>query len=146
MRTVVLLVAFFIGFTTLASAEDIATAQSVIRSQDEAIGRDDAAAAYAFAAPGIKGIFRNPEAFMSMVRNGYFSRLPSQKLRIWKRHYCGRKDRAGCPHCRCRRRGLGGALHIGAAIRRQFEDQRMLSAEAGRSLIAQRSCDELTPP
>ena len=71
MRTVVLLVAFFISFTTLASAEDIATAQSVIRSQDEAISRDDAAAAYAFAAPGIKGIFRNPEAFMQMVRNGY---------------------------------------------------------------------------
>ena len=37
MRTVVLLVAFFISFTTLAKAEDIAVAQSVIRSQDEAI-------------------------------------------------------------------------------------------------------------
>ncbi len=71
MRTVVLLVAFFISFTTLAKAEDIAVAQSVIRSQDEAISRNDAAAAYAFAAPGIKSIFRNPEAFMQMVRNGY---------------------------------------------------------------------------
>ena len=46
MRTVVLLVAFFISFTTLAEAEDIAVAQSVIRFQDEAISRDDAAAAY----------------------------------------------------------------------------------------------------
>jgi hypothetical protein len=71
MRTVVLLVAFFISLTTLAGAEDIDIAQSVIRSQDEAISRDDAAAAYAFAAPGIKSIFRNPEVFMHMVRSGY---------------------------------------------------------------------------
>jgi hypothetical protein len=72
MRAVVLLVAFFIGFTSLArAAEDIAAGQSVIRSQDEAIGRDDAAAAYTFAAPAIQSIFRSPETFMYMVRNGY---------------------------------------------------------------------------
>ena len=72
MRAVVLLVAFFIDFTSLARAgEDIAAGQSVIRSQDEAIGRDDAAAAYTFAAPAIRSIFRSPETFMYMVRNGY---------------------------------------------------------------------------
>jgi hypothetical protein len=72
MRAAVLLVAFLIGFTSVArAAEGIAAGQSVIRSQDEAIGRDDAAAAYTFAAPAIRSIFRSPETFMYMVRNGY---------------------------------------------------------------------------
>jgi hypothetical protein len=72
MRAVVLLVAFLISLATLArAAEDIAAGQSVIRSQDEAIGRDDAATAYTFAAPSIQSVFRSPEAFMYMVRNGY---------------------------------------------------------------------------
>jgi hypothetical protein len=68
----VLLVALFIILTAPARAdEDAAAAQSVIRSQEEAIGRDDAAAAYAFAAPSITSMFRTPETFMYMVRNGY---------------------------------------------------------------------------
>jgi Domain of unknown function (DUF4864) len=72
MRAFVLLVAFFISQTTLArAAEDVTTAQSVIRSQEEAISRDDAATAYTFAAPSIRSIFRSPETFMYAVRNGY---------------------------------------------------------------------------
>ena len=72
MRMLVLLAALLIGFTPCARAgEDVATAQSVIRSQEEAFGRDDAAAAYEFAAPTIKSWFRTPDIFMSMVRNGY---------------------------------------------------------------------------
>lgn len=72
MRVLVLLVAVFVGFTTLARADaDVAAAQSIIRSQEEAIGRDDAAAAYTFAAPPIQSMFRTPEIFMYMVRNGY---------------------------------------------------------------------------
>jgi hypothetical protein len=72
MRTLVLLIAFLLGTNALAGAsEDIAAAQSVIKSQEEAFGRDDAAAAYAFAAPGIQSFYRSPEGFMFMVRNGY---------------------------------------------------------------------------
>ena len=72
MRALVLLVALFIILTAPARADEgVAAAQSVIRSQEEAIGRDDAAAAYAFAAPSITSMFRTPETFMYMVRNGY---------------------------------------------------------------------------
>jgi hypothetical protein len=72
VRTFLLLVAFLIGSAALAgAAEDVDTGQSVIRSQEEAFGRDDAAAAYSFAAPSIKSWYRSPETFMQMVRNGY---------------------------------------------------------------------------
>ena len=33
--------------------------------------RDDAATAYSFASPALQNHFRNPDGFMSMVRNGY---------------------------------------------------------------------------
>jgi Domain of unknown function (DUF4864) len=72
MRMVALLAAFLIGSTALASAgDDVAAGQSVISSQEQAFGRDDAAAAYTFAAPGIKSLFPSPDIFMSMVRRAY---------------------------------------------------------------------------
>jgi Domain of unknown function (DUF4864) len=71
MRAFVLLAAFLIFLTAPAAADDVAAAQSVIRSQAEAFSRDDAAAAYSYAAPAIKGIFPRAEIFMSMVQQGY---------------------------------------------------------------------------
>ena len=72
MRTLILLVALFIGIAApVRAADDVAAAQTVIRAQAEAFGRDDAAAAYAHAAPAIKGLFPQADAFMDMVRNGY---------------------------------------------------------------------------
>jgi len=72
MRMLLLLAALVIGFTpSVRAGDDVATAQSIIRSQEEAFGRDDAAAAYQFAAPAIKSWYRTPDIFMSMVRNGY---------------------------------------------------------------------------
>lgn len=72
MRALLLLIAFLIGSIGLAYAdEEVAAGQSVIQSQEEAFGRDDAAAAYTFASPSIKSWYRNPDVFMSMVRNGY---------------------------------------------------------------------------
>ena len=72
MRALVLLAALLIGLVTPArAADDVAAAQGVIRSQAEAFGRDDAAAAYSYAAPLIKGIFPQAEIFMSMVQQGY---------------------------------------------------------------------------
>jgi len=72
MRILALLIAFFISSATLVRAgDDVTAAQSVIRSQEEAFGRDDAATAYTFAAPAIKYWYRSPDIFMAMVRSGY---------------------------------------------------------------------------
>ena len=72
MRALALLAAFLIFLASPAcAADDVAAAQSVIRSQAEAFSRDDAAAAYSYAAPAIKGIFPRAEIFMSMVQQGY---------------------------------------------------------------------------
>ena len=54
-----------------ASADDIAAAQNVIRSQEEAFSRDDATAAYSYAAPAIRQIFPEADIFMFMVRHSY---------------------------------------------------------------------------
>src|SRR5579859_4780362 len=53
------------------AADDVAAAQSVIRSQEQAFGRDDAAAAYSYAAPAIHQLFPRPDIFMVMVQNQY---------------------------------------------------------------------------
>ncbi|MGO9045589.1 MAG: DUF4864 domain-containing protein [Xanthobacteraceae bacterium] len=72
MRVLFLLIAVLVGTRALASAsEDIVAARSVIRAQEEAFARDDAATAYSFAAPAIQSFYRSPEGFMYMVRNGY---------------------------------------------------------------------------
>jgi len=72
MRVLFLLIAVLVGTRALAGAsDDIAAAQSVIRAQEEAFARDDAATAYSFAAPAIQSFYRSPEGFMYMVRNGY---------------------------------------------------------------------------
>src|SRR5882672_3043470 len=72
MRALLLLIALLIGFGSPASAaDDIATAQGVIRSQEQAFLQGDAAAAYSHAAPSIKQIFPQAEIFMYMVQNSY---------------------------------------------------------------------------
>ena len=72
MRALVLLVALLIGIGAPArAADDVAAAQRVIRSQVEALGRDDAATAYSYAAPAIQEIFPQPDIFMAMVRGSY---------------------------------------------------------------------------
>jgi Domain of unknown function (DUF4864) len=72
MRVFVLLIA--LATTLLAPAragDDVAAAQDIIRSQEQALGRDDAAAAYSYAAPMIHQMFPAPEIFLSMVQRGY---------------------------------------------------------------------------
>jgi Domain of unknown function (DUF4864) len=72
MRIAALLIAIIISFTAVpAYADDVAVAQGVIRTQEQAFARGDAAAAYAQAAPAIQEIFPAPDIFMSMVQNGY---------------------------------------------------------------------------
>ena len=72
MRARFLLAILLISLAAPArAADDVAAAQGVIRSQVEALSRDDAAAAYSHAAPAIQEIFPQADIFMSMVRNSY---------------------------------------------------------------------------
>jgi hypothetical protein len=72
MRAFILLVAFLIGLGAAArAADDVAAAQAIIRSQVEAIGRDDAATAYSYAAPGIRAMFPQADIFLGMVQRSY---------------------------------------------------------------------------
>lgn len=75
MRALIMLLAFLIGLASPAApalaGDDVAAAQGVIRAQEEALARDDAAAAYSYAAPAIHQIFPQADIFMSMVQNGY---------------------------------------------------------------------------
>ena len=71
MRAFVLLFVLLLGLSAPALADDVAVAQSVIRAQEQALGRDDAAAAYSHAAPEIKQLFPQPEIFLQMVQQAY---------------------------------------------------------------------------
>jgi Domain of unknown function (DUF4864) len=46
-------------------------ARALIERQLDAFAHDDAAAAYALAAPGIKTMFADPDTFLAMVRGTY---------------------------------------------------------------------------
>jgi hypothetical protein len=71
MRIIILLLAALLSFTLPAAADDVANAQNVIRSQEQALSRDDAAAAYSFAAPAIREMFPQADIFMLMVQQNY---------------------------------------------------------------------------
>jgi hypothetical protein len=72
MRALVLLIALLTTFVAPArAADDVATAQSVIRSQVEALGRDDATTAYSYAAPAIHEMFPQADIFLFMVQHSY---------------------------------------------------------------------------
>jgi hypothetical protein len=72
MRAVILLLATLLVCAGPArGADDVAAAQSVIRAQEQAFARDDAASAYSFAAPTIQQRFQRPEIFMTMVQSAY---------------------------------------------------------------------------
>jgi hypothetical protein len=71
MRVLILLAAFLLNFIVPALADDVADAQSVIRAQEDAFRRDDATAAFSYAAPGIRDMFPQADLFMFMVRHSY---------------------------------------------------------------------------
>jgi len=66
-----LLLALFASVPPAFAADDVAAAQGVIRAQEEAFSRDDAAAAYSYATPAIRERFPRPDTFMAMVQNAY---------------------------------------------------------------------------
>src|SRR5580692_4594794 len=79
MRFLAFLVAVLaVSILSVAAEEDAAAGQAIIRSQEEAFSRDDAAAAYTLAAPGIKSAFQTPDIFMSMVPKGYDGKIYQQ--------------------------------------------------------------------
>ena len=53
------------------AADDVIAAQTIIRAQEQAIVRDDAANAYSYAAPVLQAIFGQPDIFMEMIRKNY---------------------------------------------------------------------------
>lgn len=71
MRALIAIAMLLLFALPPARADDAENAQAIIRSQVEALGRDDANAAYSYASPMIQQMFPQPETFMSMVRNGY---------------------------------------------------------------------------
>jgi hypothetical protein len=71
MRAFVLLLAFLTALASPARADDVAAGQTVIRSQVEALGRDDAATAYSYAAPAIHDMFPQADIFLFMVQHSY---------------------------------------------------------------------------
>ena len=71
MRAIVLLLAVLLGLASPSRADDVSAAQSVIRAQEQAFSRGDAAAAYSHAAPEIKQLFPQAEIFLQMVQQAY---------------------------------------------------------------------------
>jgi hypothetical protein len=72
VRLLIFLIICLVGTAAFAAdRNDIPSAQSIISAQEQAFARDDAATAYGFASPAIQSFYRNPDGFMSMVRNGY---------------------------------------------------------------------------
>jgi hypothetical protein len=72
MRAVFLLLALLFALSSAAfAADDVAVAQTVIRSQVEAFSHDDAATAYSYAAPAIQELFPQPDLFLGMVQHSY---------------------------------------------------------------------------
>lgn len=57
--------------TPVAAQDNAGPIQDVISGQIEAFKADDFATAFDYASPMIQGIFRNPDNFGAMVRNGF---------------------------------------------------------------------------
>jgi hypothetical protein len=73
MRAILVPVALFLGLSSAHAADEAARTQAkaTVERQIEAFRRDDAATAYAQAAPAIQGMFTSPDTFIAMVRQGY---------------------------------------------------------------------------
>ncbi|WP_213739141.1 DUF4864 domain-containing protein [Bradyrhizobium sp. dw_411] len=72
MRALILLTALLLGLAAPVHAgDDVAAAQGIIRSQAEALGRDDAATAYSYASPAIQNMFPQADIFLGMVQRTY---------------------------------------------------------------------------
>src|SRR5689334_7039982 len=71
MRRLVLIMLLALAAPPARAEPDDAAIRGVIADQIAAFGRDDAEAAFGFAAPAIQAKFITPEIFLDMVRTGY---------------------------------------------------------------------------
>jgi hypothetical protein len=73
MRAVLALLSVCLLSTPLHAADEAgrSAARATVERQIEAFRKDDAATAYAQAAPAIQNMFPSPETFIAMVRKGY---------------------------------------------------------------------------
>jgi hypothetical protein len=72
MRASYLALVIVLGLLSPARAGDeFDAAKALIRSQVDAIGRDDSAAAYAFASPRIQKLFPGSDTFLKMIKDKY---------------------------------------------------------------------------
>jgi hypothetical protein len=62
---------FFAAPAVADNSSDASQVRTLIERQLDAFAHDDAAGAYALAAPGLKTIFTDPDVFLAMVRARY---------------------------------------------------------------------------
>ena len=108
MQRLFLTICLVVAGAIAAGAQDTSrgSIEGTIQSQIEAFQVDDFAAAFAIASPAIRRIFRNPETFGLMVRQGYpMVWRPSAVRFLDLREFEGRKfqkvlvrDQAGVFH------------------------------------------------
>ena len=71
MKQILLVVTMVLALWVRPAAAEDAAVQGVISAQIEAFKADDFARAFEFASPTIQDVFRTPENFGAMVKNGY---------------------------------------------------------------------------
>src|SRR5450432_4904976 len=131
MRALVLLTAFLLGLASPArTADDVAAAQTVIRSQVGALGRDDAATAYSFAAPAIRDMFPQADIFTDMVRQSYAPVYRHKSFEFGEARV-SRGQIAQRVHIIDAEGAVGGAVYAGGTAGWQREDHRLCFAQGG---------------
>lgn len=71
LAVLLLCLAGLAGPAVAVDAADRSAIRRVIDGQLQALRRDDADGAYAYASPGVQGMFPSADRFMSMVEQGY---------------------------------------------------------------------------
>ena len=65
------------------TAGDRKEIRQIIADQMEAFQRDDGVAAFAYASPTIREMFKTPDSFMAMVRRGYAPVYRPRQVEFW---------------------------------------------------------------
>lgn len=101
-----LVLALGLNGAALAQMAENPAIEDTIQGQIEAFKVDDFATAFMFASPNIRGMFRTPENFGLMVRQGY--------PMVWRPadvEFLGLREEAGRLWQRVQVRGAQGGLH-----------------------------------
>ena len=109
MRNVVFgaLLLIVAGLSAPARAQEPGAAEGVIRSQIDAFLADDFARAFTYASPMIQNMFRTPDNFGMMVRQGYPMVWRPAELR-----FGAREERGGRVYQEVMITDQGGRLHV----------------------------------